>query len=54
MDELEYSSSRAMANTVEFCGVCASSACGVSLEHLNYKKHSMVGLLMISLLLHCE
>ena len=24
---------------------CASSACGVSSEHLNYKKHSIVGLL---------
>ena len=31
-----------MANTVEDAVFCASSACGVSSEHLNYKKHSMV------------
>ena len=27
-----------MANTIEFCGICASSACGVSVKHMNAKK----------------
>ena len=31
-----------MVNTVEFVVFCASSACGASSEHLNYKKHPMV------------
>ena len=30
-----------MANTVEFCSVCTSSACGVISKHSSHKKHSM-------------
>ena len=33
-----------MANSVEFAVWCASSACGVSLAHLNYTKHPMIRL----------
>ena len=31
-----------MANAVNFAVFCASSACGASSEHLNYKKHPIV------------
>ena len=31
-----------MANSVEFAVWCASSACGVSSVHLNYKAHPMI------------
>ena len=38
---------------LNFAVFCASSACGVSSTHLNYKKHPMVGL-SFSRLLSCE
>ena len=45
MDELEQGTFKVMANPVELAVFCALSACGVSSEHLNYKKHSMVMLI---------
>ena len=42
VEALEYHTSKAMADPVEPCSVCASSTFRVSSKHLNYEKHSMV------------
>ena len=39
---LEQGTFEAMETQLNFAVFCASSACGVSSERLNYKKHSMV------------
>ena len=36
---------RLLQTQLTFAVFCTFSACGVSSKHLNYKKHSMVGLL---------
>ena len=42
MDELAQSSIKIVATQLNYTVFCASSACGVSLAHLNYTKHSMI------------
>ena len=47
MEALEYPPLKLWQTQLKFAVFCASSACGVSSEHLSYKKHSMAILLKL-------